>query len=117
VREPGRSAIGTWSGGRFLHFGEAIDEDRLTALLRPGEGIDTVLTADTYGQGEADAVLGRALERELAVALVPRLDHRVERVAPAVRAEERLVDRHRGVGGEQEDFINQRKRARGRAQR
>lgn len=30
-------------------------------LLRPGGGIDTVLTADTYGQGEADEVLGRAL--------------------------------------------------------
>ena len=61
-REPGRAAIGTWSGGRFLHFGEAISEDRLAALLRPGEGIDTVLTADAYGQGEADRVLGRALE-------------------------------------------------------
>jgi aryl-alcohol dehydrogenase-like predicted oxidoreductase len=62
VREPGRVAIGTWSGGRFLHFGEAIEEDRLAALLRPGEGIDTVLTADAYGQGNADRVLGRALE-------------------------------------------------------
>jgi len=62
MREPGRSAIGTWSGGRFLHFGEAIEEDRLTALLRPGEGIDTVVTADAYGTGEADTVLGRALE-------------------------------------------------------
>ena len=61
MREPGRTAIGTWSGGRFLHFGEAIAEDRLVALLRPGDGIDTVLTADTYGQGEADTVLGRAL--------------------------------------------------------
>jgi aryl-alcohol dehydrogenase-like predicted oxidoreductase len=61
VKEPGRSAIGTWSGGRFLHFGEAVEEDRLAALLRPGEGIDTVLTADAYGQGEADKVLGRAL--------------------------------------------------------
>jgi aryl-alcohol dehydrogenase-like predicted oxidoreductase len=60
-REPGRAAIGAWSGGRFLHFGEAIGEDRLAALLRPGEGIDTVLTADAYGQGEADRVLGRAL--------------------------------------------------------
>ncbi len=68
-REPGRAAIGTWSGGRFLHFGEAIEEDRLAALLRPGEGIDTVLTADTYGQGEADRVLGRAL------AGVPREDY------------------------------------------
>ena len=62
MREPGRSAIGTWSGGRFLHFGEAIEEDRLAALLRPGDGIDTVLTADAYGVGEADKVLGRALE-------------------------------------------------------
>jgi aryl-alcohol dehydrogenase-like predicted oxidoreductase len=62
VREPGRAAIGTWSGGRFLHFGKAIEEDRLAALLRPGGGIDTVLTADAYGQGEADRVLGRALE-------------------------------------------------------
>jgi aryl-alcohol dehydrogenase-like predicted oxidoreductase len=62
MSEPGRSAIGTWSGGRFLHFGEAIDEDRLAALLAPGEGIDTVLSADAYGQGEADRVLGRALE-------------------------------------------------------
>ena len=61
MREPGRSAIGTWSGGRFLHFGEAIDEERLVSLLRPGGGIDTVLTADAYGQGEADRVLGQAL--------------------------------------------------------
>jgi aryl-alcohol dehydrogenase-like predicted oxidoreductase len=61
VGEPGRSAIGTWSGGRFLRFGEAIAEQRLQALLRPGGGIDTVLSADAYGQGEADLVLGRAL--------------------------------------------------------
>ncbi|HZO07102.1 MAG TPA: aldo/keto reductase [Solirubrobacterales bacterium] len=61
MREPGRSAIGTWSGGRFLHFGEAIEEPRLVELLRPDAGIDTVLTADAYGQGEADRVLGQAL--------------------------------------------------------
>ncbi len=60
-REPGRAAIGTWSGGRYLHFGEAIEEQRLVSLLRPGGGIDTVLTADAYGQGEADRVLARAL--------------------------------------------------------
>jgi aryl-alcohol dehydrogenase-like predicted oxidoreductase len=59
--EPGRSAIGTWSGGRFLHFGEAVEEARLEVVLRPGDGLDTVLTADTYGQGEADSLLGRAL--------------------------------------------------------
>jgi aryl-alcohol dehydrogenase-like predicted oxidoreductase len=61
MSEPGRSAIGTWSGGRFLHFGEAISEQRLVELLRPGKGIDTVLTADAYGQGEADRLLGEAL--------------------------------------------------------
>ena len=61
MSEPGRNAIGTWSGGRFLHFGEAIVEERLQALLRPGDGIETVLSADAYGQGEADRVLGRAL--------------------------------------------------------
>jgi aryl-alcohol dehydrogenase-like predicted oxidoreductase len=62
VSEPGRSAIGTWSGGRFLHYGETIEEERLQALLRPGGGIETVLSADAYGQGEADRILGRALE-------------------------------------------------------
>jgi aryl-alcohol dehydrogenase-like predicted oxidoreductase len=60
--DPTRTAIGTWSGGRFMHFGEPLDEDRLCALLRPGEGIDTVMSADAYGAGEADALLGRAIE-------------------------------------------------------
>jgi aryl-alcohol dehydrogenase-like predicted oxidoreductase len=62
MREPGVKAIGTWSGGRYLHFGEAIEPERLEVLVRPGDGIDTVLTADTYGQGEADLLLGRALQ-------------------------------------------------------
>jgi len=61
VREPGRTAIGTWSGGRFLRFGEEIDETRLESLLLPNNGIETVLSADAYGQGAADSVLGRAL--------------------------------------------------------
>jgi aryl-alcohol dehydrogenase-like predicted oxidoreductase len=60
--EPGQAAIGTWSGGRFLRFGETVEEERLEALLRPGAGIDTLLTADAYGQGEADSLLGRALD-------------------------------------------------------
>ena len=62
MREPGQAAVGTWSGGRFMHFGEPLDDDRLTTLLRPGVGIDTVLTADVYGQGEGDLLLGRALD-------------------------------------------------------
>ena len=60
--DPGATAIGTWSGGRFMHFGEPVDEDRLIEILRPGRGIDTVITADVYGQGAADSLLGRALE-------------------------------------------------------
>jgi aryl-alcohol dehydrogenase-like predicted oxidoreductase len=69
MREPGRTAIGSWSGGRFIRYGEKIDEERLQRLLTPGDGIDTVLTADTYGQGEADGILGRALSG------VPREDY------------------------------------------
>jgi aryl-alcohol dehydrogenase-like predicted oxidoreductase len=59
--DPTRTAVGTWSGGRFMHFGEAVDDERMLALLRPGAGIETVITADAYGAGEADSLLGRAL--------------------------------------------------------
>ncbi|MGH2948169.1 MAG: aldo/keto reductase [Solirubrobacteraceae bacterium] len=61
MAQPGHTAVGTWSGGRFMHFGEPLDEARLEALVRPGRGIATVITADAYGAGEADALLGRAL--------------------------------------------------------
>jgi aryl-alcohol dehydrogenase-like predicted oxidoreductase len=60
--DPTRTAIGTWSGGRFMHFGEPLSDERLLELLRPGEGIDTVMSADAYGAGEADTLLGRAIE-------------------------------------------------------
>jgi aryl-alcohol dehydrogenase-like predicted oxidoreductase len=59
--DPTTTAVGTWSGGRFMHFGEPLDDERFAALLRPGDGIDTVITADAYGAGEADTALGRAL--------------------------------------------------------
>lgn len=59
---PTTTAVGTWSGGRFMHFGEPIGEERLRALLRPGRGIDTVITADVYGEGGADRALGDAVE-------------------------------------------------------
>jgi aryl-alcohol dehydrogenase-like predicted oxidoreductase len=60
--DPTTTAIGTWSGGRFMHFGEPLEQERLLALLRPGDGIDTVISADAYGAGEADSMLGRALQ-------------------------------------------------------
>ncbi|HEU4976172.1 MAG TPA: aldo/keto reductase [Baekduia sp.] len=59
--DPTPTALGTWSGGRFMHFGAALDDDRLLALMRPDDRIRTVLTADVYGSGEADRLLGRAL--------------------------------------------------------
>jgi aryl-alcohol dehydrogenase-like predicted oxidoreductase len=62
MAHPTRTAVGTWSGGRFMHFGEPLDDERLLALLRPDAGIRTVLTADAYGAGDADRLLGRALE-------------------------------------------------------
>jgi len=58
----GHLAIGTWSGGRFMSFGEPIDDERFEALVRPGGPIRSVLTADAYGAGAADSLLGRALE-------------------------------------------------------
>src|SRR5271169_1275307 len=60
--DPTTTAIGTWSGGRFMHFGEPLSDERFQALLRPGDGIDTVITADAYGAGEADRLLGSALK-------------------------------------------------------
>ena len=66
-RGVGHVALGAWSGGRYLAYGQTMDEERLQALLTPGDGIHTVLTADAYGMGEADTVVGRAvagLDRE-----------------------------------------------------
>jgi aryl-alcohol dehydrogenase-like predicted oxidoreductase len=60
--DPTHTALGTWSGGRFMHFGEAVDDDRYLALIRPDDRVRTVVTADVYGTGEADTLLGRALD-------------------------------------------------------
>jgi aryl-alcohol dehydrogenase-like predicted oxidoreductase len=59
--EPGIPAVGTWSGGRFMRFGEPIDDQRFIALIAPDDAIPTVITADVYGAGEADRMLGRAI--------------------------------------------------------
>jgi len=59
-----RTAFGMWSGGRFMHFGEPLSDDRLIDLVRLAymKGIRTFLTADVYGTGDADTLLGRALD-------------------------------------------------------
>jgi aryl-alcohol dehydrogenase-like predicted oxidoreductase len=64
-RDPSRTAVGTWSGGRFMHYGVPLEDDRFTALIAPDGAIPTVITADVYGAGEADAMLGRALRGAL----------------------------------------------------
>ena len=57
----GPSAVGTWSGGRFMRFGVPVDDERFMALIAPDQGIRTVITADVYGEGQADEMLGRVL--------------------------------------------------------
>lgn len=46
-----------------MHFGERLEEDRLKKLMQQAyeDGIRTFLTADVYGVGKADALLGEAL--------------------------------------------------------
>ncbi len=58
-----RTAYGTWSGGRFMHFGEALDDARFIGAIRHAyeSGIRTFMTADVYGAGAADEMLARAL--------------------------------------------------------
>lgn len=63
MMQPGTSAFGIWNAGHFMHFGSDLGAERLEQLVGKAydAGIRTFLTADTYGQGEADALLGRAL--------------------------------------------------------
>jgi aryl-alcohol dehydrogenase-like predicted oxidoreductase len=44
-----------------MRFGEPLDDERLMVAIAPAEDVRTVLSADVYGMGEADAMLGRAL--------------------------------------------------------
>src|SRR5436305_2052138 len=59
--DPGPTAIGTWSGGRFMRFGDPLDDDRFLTLIAPDDSIRTVITADVYGTGDADRMVGRAI--------------------------------------------------------
>lgn len=61
--EPTRTAYGIWSGGRFMHFGEPLPDDRFLGVIHHAyaQGIRTFMTADVYGVGVADIMLGRAL--------------------------------------------------------
>ena len=58
-----RTAFGTWGGGRFMHFGEALDDGRFIGLMQQSyqSGVRTFVTSDVYGTGRADEMLGEAL--------------------------------------------------------
>lgn len=58
-----RTAYGTWSGGRFMHFGDPLPEERFLQVIQHAykQGIRTFMTADVYGNGAADEMLGKAL--------------------------------------------------------
>jgi aryl-alcohol dehydrogenase-like predicted oxidoreductase len=58
-----RTAYGTWNGGRYMHFGEPLSEERFINVIQHAyrNGIRTFMTADVYGAGAADEMLGRAL--------------------------------------------------------
>lgn len=62
--EPTTTAYGTWSGGRFMHFGETLSEQRFIGCIETAynAGIRTFVTSDVYGNGKADELLGRALK-------------------------------------------------------
>ncbi len=44
-----------------MRFGMALDDERYLRLIAPDESIPTVITADVYGSGEADTMLGLAI--------------------------------------------------------
>jgi aryl-alcohol dehydrogenase-like predicted oxidoreductase len=58
------TAYGTWSGGRFMHFGETLSEERFIGCIETAyeSGIRTFVTSDVYGNGKADELLGLALQ-------------------------------------------------------
>jgi len=62
--EPTTTAYGTWSGGRFMHFGETLSEERFIGCIQTAyeSGIRTFVTSDVYGNGKADELLGKALQ-------------------------------------------------------
>ena len=58
-----RTAYGTWNGGRYMHYGEPLADERWISVVQHAyhRGIRTFMTADVYGSGAADEMLGRAL--------------------------------------------------------
>jgi len=60
----GRAAYGTWSAGRFMHFGETLSEEKFIECIQLAyeHGMRTFVTADAYGALKADQLLAKALQ-------------------------------------------------------
>jgi aryl-alcohol dehydrogenase-like predicted oxidoreductase len=60
-----------------MRFGEALGDERFIPLIAPDEAISTVITADVYGTGEADRMLGRAIagRRREEICIVGAIGH------------------------------------------
>jgi aryl-alcohol dehydrogenase-like predicted oxidoreductase len=58
-----RTAFGVWNGGCFVNYGEPLSDEHWIELVRRAyeKGVRTFITADVYGEGAADELLGRAL--------------------------------------------------------
>ena len=57
--DPGPAAVGTWSGGRFMHFGEPLDDERFLALITPGRARSAPSSPPmSTATGEADRCWG-----------------------------------------------------------
>ena len=58
-----RTAYGTWNGGRYMHYGEPLPDERWISVVQHAyrAGVRTFMTADVYGNGAADEMLGRAI--------------------------------------------------------
>lgn len=58
-----RTAFGLWNGGRYLHYGEPLEDEHFISLIHRSwqKGVRTFVTSDVYGTGAADSLLGQAL--------------------------------------------------------
>ncbi len=104
-----QTAYGTWSGGRYMHFGETLDEDRYQECIRVAydAGIRTFVTADVYGQGRADQALGEALSdypRE-SYCLVGMIGHDMEQERQGSAGYPRFTNPQFRTPAEYRDFL------------
>ena len=74
--DPTTTAVGTWSGGRYMRFGEPLHDARLQALLTPQDGVQTAVLMRLFGdpaQGHTPAILTASIQPPQRACTVPPL--------------------------------------------